>query len=162
MRTFVIVFMVLVWTGNGLADDLTVPNTFSAGTPARAAEVNENFTAVEASVDDNAAAIITNETDIRSNESSIVAVASGGGIMVYSQGTLIGRFLSLVESQPNSQLIWVISNTGYIFSLATEPFSNTYLGVASIYFSEPNCVGNAYVVEHPRGRWAFSIGAVVF
>ena len=35
------------------ASDLTVPHTFSAGTPAVAAEVNENFTAVETAVDDN-------------------------------------------------------------------------------------------------------------
>ena len=34
-----------------------VPNTFTAGTPARAAEVNENFDALEAAVDQNAAAI---------------------------------------------------------------------------------------------------------
>lgn len=39
------------------ADDLTIPNAFTAGTPARAAEVNANFAAVEASVDDNATTI---------------------------------------------------------------------------------------------------------
>lgn len=35
------------------ATDLTVPNSFTAGTPARAADVNANFDAVEAAVTDN-------------------------------------------------------------------------------------------------------------
>ena len=34
-----------------------VPNDFSAGTPARAAEVNENFDALEAAIDQNASDI---------------------------------------------------------------------------------------------------------
>lgn len=37
-----------VWAG-----DLTLPNTFTSGTPAVAAEVNANFSAVETEVDDN-------------------------------------------------------------------------------------------------------------
>jgi hypothetical protein len=53
------------------ADDLTIPNAFTAGTPARAAEVNDNFTAVEASVDDNAADIATNSTDNATNTTDI-------------------------------------------------------------------------------------------
>lgn len=39
------------------AGTLTIPNTFTAGTPAKAAEVNQNFTAVKAAVDSNAADI---------------------------------------------------------------------------------------------------------
>lgn len=39
------------------ADNLTIPNVFSPNTPAIAAEVNENFAAVESSVDDNDARI---------------------------------------------------------------------------------------------------------
>ena len=46
------------WSG-----DVTVPNTFTAGTPAVAAEVNANFAAVKSAVDDNNARITSNETN---------------------------------------------------------------------------------------------------
>ena len=36
------------------AGEVDIPNTFSAGTPAVAADVNGNFTAVETAVDGNA------------------------------------------------------------------------------------------------------------
>ena len=55
------------------ADDLTIPNTFQSGTPARAAEVNENFSAVEAEVDDNAADTASNTTEIGNNTTGINA-----------------------------------------------------------------------------------------
>ncbi len=49
---------IVVLAFSGLAVGQTeVPNTFSAGQPARAAEVNENFDALEAAVDLNATAI---------------------------------------------------------------------------------------------------------
>lgn len=43
------------------ASDLTIPNSFTAGTSAVAAEVNANFTAVETAVDDNDSRITTLE-----------------------------------------------------------------------------------------------------
>ncbi|MBI3188770.1 MAG: hypothetical protein HYZ31_13000 [Gammaproteobacteria bacterium] len=56
-----------------LADSLTVPNTFTAGTPAIAADVNANFAAVKAAVDDNNARITTNTSDINSNAAAITS-----------------------------------------------------------------------------------------
>jgi len=58
---------------NVVADDVTIPNTFTAGTPARAAEVNDNFAAVEASVDDNAADVLANAANVAANLSDIQA-----------------------------------------------------------------------------------------
>lgn len=49
-------FTVLIVSGSVLAQT-QVPNTFQAGQPARAAEVNENFSTLESAVDQNAAAI---------------------------------------------------------------------------------------------------------
>jgi len=44
-----------------------VPNTFSAGQPARAAEVNANFADVESQISTNSSAIQQNATDIQNN-----------------------------------------------------------------------------------------------
>jgi len=44
-------------TGYGTAGSLDIPNVFTPETPARADSVNENFSAVEVSVDDNASMI---------------------------------------------------------------------------------------------------------
>ena len=63
------------------AGDLTIPNTFNAGTRAVASEVNANFNAVETAVDDNDFRITTNSanidinsTDITTNAADIVAI----------------------------------------------------------------------------------------
>jgi hypothetical protein len=48
-------------TQTGSASDVTVPNTFTAGTPAVAAEVNDNFSAVGTAINDNHTRITTLE-----------------------------------------------------------------------------------------------------
>ncbi len=53
------------------AGDLTIPNSFTADTPAVAAEVNVNFDAVEQEVDDNNARINTNNSNIDANRDDI-------------------------------------------------------------------------------------------
>lgn len=56
------------------ATDLTVPNSFASGSPARAADVNANFAAVEAAVTDNDTRITAN-TDAVDQLSMANAVA---------------------------------------------------------------------------------------
>ena len=51
-------------TGFALAGPVTTPNTFTSGSPAVAAEVNDNFSAFEAAVNDNDTRVSTLETDI--------------------------------------------------------------------------------------------------
>ena len=77
MKVLATIFSALLFAGYSLADDLTIPNTFTAGTPARAADVNANFTAVEASVDDNAADIASNAADIAANAADVATNAAG-------------------------------------------------------------------------------------
>jgi len=48
---------VLLFASAAIAEEITIPNTFTNGTVADADEVNANFAAVEVGVDDNAADI---------------------------------------------------------------------------------------------------------
>ena len=48
-----------------LASEVEIPNTFTAGSAAVAAEVNANFTAVKTAVDDNHATIETLQTQVQ-------------------------------------------------------------------------------------------------
>ena len=77
-------------TGSAIADDLTIPNTFKAGTPARAAEVNDNFTAVEASVDDNAQDIAANTLQIGNVSTGVSTNTQGIGMVAQSVAALAG------------------------------------------------------------------------
>jgi hypothetical protein len=66
-----------------LASDVTIPNTFTAGTPAVAVQVNANFAAVEAAVDDNDARIDMLETQpsISGNLTLVPSTATAGNIL---------------------------------------------------------------------------------
>lgn len=70
MRSLVLLFISLLSTSVVQAQT-QVPNTFQAGQPARAADVNANFDALETAVDSNATAISANSGTIDSNSSAI-------------------------------------------------------------------------------------------
>ena len=79
MKTNVItnIFCAVALSASGLTFGQTqVPHTFQAGQPARAAEVNENFSAMETAVNDNASALAVNETAIQQNTAAITAFSS--------------------------------------------------------------------------------------
>ena len=61
----------LAFFSNIQAADLTIPNTFTAGTPAVADDVNANFTAAKVAVDDNNTNIVNNTGDIDLNAINI-------------------------------------------------------------------------------------------
>lgn len=61
------------------AGDLTIPNSFTAETPAVAAEVNANFDAVEQEVDDNNTRINTNTGNINTHETRIASIENTVG-----------------------------------------------------------------------------------
>ena len=56
-RSYVATLIMFLSVSNSVVAQTQVPNTFQAGQPARAAEVNANFDALEAAIDANATAI---------------------------------------------------------------------------------------------------------
>ena len=58
------------------AGSVTIPNSFTANTTAKAAEVNANFTAVKGGINGNASDIATNASGIATNESNITTNAN--------------------------------------------------------------------------------------
>ncbi|NVJ49389.1 MAG: hypothetical protein HWE11_03315 [Gammaproteobacteria bacterium] len=74
MKKYLINIIILIGAQLNLevfATDVTIPNSFSSGTPARASEVNQNFNAVKAAVDDNDARITSNAANITANTNAI-------------------------------------------------------------------------------------------
>lgn len=75
------------------AGPLTVPNTFSSGTPAVAEEVNSNFVAVKTAVGDNDSRITDNFNDVTSNISRLDILESFGSPV----GPILCTGLSFVQ-----------------------------------------------------------------
>jgi len=69
-----------IGSATALADDLTIPHQFVSGTPAVAADVNANFAAVEAAVDDNDTRITTNTNAIATNAATIANKADAADV----------------------------------------------------------------------------------
>jgi len=67
------------------AGNVTIPYTFSANTTAKASEVNENFSTVKNSINDNAGDISINKDQINANQraidNKISSVTASGGIV---------------------------------------------------------------------------------
>lgn len=118
------------------ADTLAVPNDFAPGTPARSADVNENFAAVESAVNDNV--------------SRITAIEQRGAVLVYDgAGNDLGVLINIADDEC---CISVATSEGYIFSvkLADGSAAGTSTSAGSLYFESTDCSGTAYHNE-PAG-----------
>jgi len=58
MRFIITAFLSLGFMGTAWAGQANIPNTFTSGTPAVAAQVNANFAASKVAIDDNYSRII--------------------------------------------------------------------------------------------------------
>ncbi|MCF6317877.1 MAG: hypothetical protein L3J83_01140 [Proteobacteria bacterium] len=151
-----IILMVFVSIGANAAN-LTIPNTFVANTPAVASEVNGNFGAVEAAVDDNDARIVSLEATIASLQARLSAVENNtvlelDGLLGYSElnGYPTAEF-SAVNVQVNSGLNFTFSSRnglGNIIIGYNEPFDGAPEFCSNpIYTDSVNCIGNGFLWE---------------
>lgn len=147
-----IILMVFVSIGANGAN-LTIPNVFVANTPAVAAEVNGNFGAVEAAVDDNNARIAALEATIISLEARLSAVENNtvlelDGLLGYSE------FNGYPTAEFTAVNVQVNDGTGSTYLGGVNGLGNVIIGYneasnfAQEFCSDPqytdsvSCIGN--------------------
>lgn len=99
------IFVGAVIAAGALAGPVTLPNTFQPHTPARAAEVNANFTAVKTAVDDNDQRIITLNATQATHQGSIATLQTGVSTLTTRVSALESS--DCVGSGPNDVLVRV-------------------------------------------------------
>ena len=109
--------ILLVSAGWGWAGDVTGLKTFSAGTPAKASEVNANFSAVKTAVDDNNDQAENNYTEITDAKSRISTLESAQPGVAFSQGDSGGTIGS--TSAALKSLTLVAPSSGWAIVTAT-------------------------------------------
>ena len=107
----------MLGAGATWAGDLTVPNTFTGGTQALAADVNANFDAVEAAVDDNASRITTAQST--ANGAAQAAATAQTAADAAAAGHTVDTNTQLTEDEVDA----FVANNG--FGLAADVLDNT-------------------------------------
>ncbi|NVJ58814.1 MAG: hypothetical protein HWE27_00410 [Gammaproteobacteria bacterium] len=87
------------------AGELSVPNTFTAGTPARASEVNANFTAAETAVNDNNARIAALESAVSALTTQVQTLESAQQDLTISQTEYFATDLFFMQNNASGQFI---------------------------------------------------------
>lgn len=150
--TKIILFIWLLAGQSVLAAPVTVPNTFSAGTPAKASEVNANFTALSNAVNN-----------------------LPTPLMVYdSTGKVVGQYV--YNGNGSDSAVYIRSNNlGFLVGY-TNPLSvdHNWIGLQdrlftwdgsqsfslNMYFKSPDCTGDVYF-QSPNG-YMRNINTAVF
>jgi len=164
----------LLVSGMAIAQEFSVPHAFVAGERAQAAQVNQNFTATAGAINESAAALSAAVQRITALEQAVAAlqasvpVPSFGGVPVYSEGQLIGTYLDHGEEAR------LLSPNGYVFHATMidydvdawqwqQEYVNEWLREQTIYFTDANCMGDAYVEpfdDNPPRSWEIEHGLV--
>jgi hypothetical protein len=151
---------------NAAAGEVTIPHTFTAGQKAVASDVNANFSALEAGVDDNARTIAELRAQVQALQSVSPAV---GGLSVIVGGERVGAFVTDGPADPNFGIssldgggLLAVSNKGFFFEISLGENDDGSpsivpegaLAPAAIYYTQPNCAGTKYLA-FPYGDWQF-------
>ena len=118
MKTTQILIGLITVGSLAMAGNVTIPNSFTAGTAAKASEVNANFSAVKTAVDGNAADVLTNKGKISDNTAAIDAkqkkitgnCTTGSYIQkINADGTVV-----CAEDKDSGAQMWVRDHEGNI------------------------------------------------
>ena len=179
MRNLIIGFFAAMFSVSSFAGSLTVTNTFTADTTARASEVNQNFTDVKTAVDDNDGRIKTNALDISTNAGNISDNASNitantnalaaivSPLSVLANGTPVGIFIGFDHTYRGVNLI---NSKGYLFRIRTRYDGSRPEGAISnrydVFYQSADCTGPEYIQKAllvnspPAGMIAANHGVV--
>jgi len=137
------------------AGALTIPNTFTAGSPAVAADVNANFTAAKTAVDDNntrinanAAAATTNATNIAANTTSAATNATNIAANTAAAAT---NATNIAANTTN-----IATNTAAAATNATNITANT-IAITALQLTNPVTT----VISVPAGGTAVANGTAL-
>lgn len=139
---------------------VTVPNTFTSGTPAKAADVNANFSAVVTGVNANAKAITALKTQVGNIPAGPQGPqgpqgptgATGGLSVVDSAGKVVGPYLydfstgdSVAVQTPQGLRVFTLA----IWSQSPSGAATVILGIpftaGALYYASANCSGTPNV-----------------
>jgi len=152
-----------------IADEVNIPNQFTAGTPALAADVNANFGAVELAVDDNAQRVVALETGLGTAGIAVRVggavvgryVAHGTGFVEVDVAASVGvgteRVAEAVILRNTSRII-VISPLGYFFELLTGDLDHPFLlegnvDTGFLFYDGVDCTGALYMPIEGTTGW---------
>lgn len=146
----------LIISGNIYAQT-QVPNTFQAGQPARAADVNANFSAVESAVNDNDNRITANANDIASNSSAISSNTAPFYVVLDSTGQQVGDRVVDVSAMYATVPFSLLLSTGETIEFFAIMNGRGFLGsdsqtATNLIYLQPDCAGQAYMQISPDTR----------
>lgn len=134
---------------------LTVPNTFSSGSPAKASEVNQNFDAVKAAIDSNAygvAALTTTQSSLQARLETIESRQLLPSLKVRAKSN--SALLGYVLGSPSAVSVTVVTSQGYVVKLGHP--EDTF----RLKFSDANCTGAAYAEFELSGSGPLNNGFI--
>ena len=128
------------------ADDVSVPNTFTADTTISSSQMNANFEALVQESNENDALIVDHENRITTLEGALPQVT----LLPYwvdSQGEKVGLANS-INSQPSDSLLYKFPESPRVFEGVYQVSSNiTGSGFIAerVYFESNDCSGQGYM-----------------
>lgn len=140
-RAFYSLPLALAFSAGAFAGPLSVTNEFVADTPAIAADVNQNFSDVEAAVNDNDARITGNTLQIQINRADLDAILAP---------RIITAFI------PNLGVLREPDSKDFVFGLPSEYLPNTGANDIVIWPLIAGCPGQSITIA--TRSWSFNVG----